>query len=381
MKKMFSKLTLVLVIMLSCAGVYAQEEYFHTENGIKYKIYFENEDEGQTVYADECFVYQVMEVLDENLVIPSYINVEYLGESYEVEVSGLWDSVFYGLDGVKSVTLPATVMYINEHIFGENPMLENIFVMEGNPVLKSIDGILYISGQYGMMFDYEDEDEEDLSEDELYWQGRYPSDTVVNIMFVYPTAKGEGSYIIPDVAFGIMNSFFDTRYEEITVPESVKLLAGNPFASENISTLKMLSSEPPHFMEAGIIYNSATTTLCVPLGAKENYLNDAGWSQQIGNNSDNVVENCSSSIDEVSSSLMLSLYPNPTKDNALVRIEGNDSDVTLYLSDIQGRILYNKTVNKNEKEVNLPLENLKSGIYYVKVVNDQTSSVVKIVKE
>ena len=66
-------------------------------------------------------------------------------------VTNLAAQLFYGVSGVTSVTIPATVTYFGtqqdnndwDYVFSYCYYLENIFVDSENPVFKSVDGVLY----------------------------------------------------------------------------------------------------------------------------------------------------------------------------------------------------------------------------------------------
>ncbi len=78
-----------------------------------------------------------------DITIPQYID--------GAPVTNLAAELFYGASGITSVTIPSTVTYFGtsaddndwDYVFSYCYDLENIYVDEGNPTFKSVDGILY----------------------------------------------------------------------------------------------------------------------------------------------------------------------------------------------------------------------------------------------
>ncbi|MDP4272681.1 MAG: T9SS type A sorting domain-containing protein [Bacteroidota bacterium] len=75
------------------------------------------------------------------------------------------------------------------------------------------------------------------------------------------------------------------------------------------------------------------------------------------------------------------IYPNPTKGNLTVEIQGYDKEKNsaLYLFNISGKILISqKTVNSN---MSLDLSNYQAGDYILKIILGNKISTWKIIKE
>ena len=91
--------------------------------------------EASAFSEDDGVLYQY-DGFDDNIVIPD--NITAIGESGE--------NVFYyscNKDSISSISIPASVTYISNVAFAGLKKLSNLSVASGNPVYKSIDGIIY----------------------------------------------------------------------------------------------------------------------------------------------------------------------------------------------------------------------------------------------
>lgn len=66
----------------------------------------------------------------------------------------------------------------------------------------------------------------------------------------------------------------------------------------------------------------------------------------------------------------VSLYPNPTEENATVNFNDNSTISHVIISDIAGRMIV-EYKNVNDKNLNINTSSFESGIYFVSVVNDK----------
>ncbi len=73
------------------------------------------------------------------------------------------------------------------------------------------------------------------------------------------------------------------------------------------------------------------------------------------------------------------LYPNPASDKATLSIEGLTESAQIVVSDAQGRILFNDTLNANTKTYELNVENYAAGVYYVRIISGQSISTQKLI--
>lgn len=85
---------------------------------------------------------------------------------------------------------------------------------------------------------------------------------------------------------------------------------------------------------------------------------------------------------EVEESIKISLYPNPTQNNAKLKLSGINKEVKLIITDVQGRIAKTQILkpNNNTIDTSIDLTQLPKGIYYIKLQNDSFNTTEKIIK-
>jgi hypothetical protein len=85
-------------------------------------------------------------------------------------------------------------------------------------------------------------------------------------------------------------------------------------------------------------------------------------------------------IDEKGIDLTTSVYPNPTTDFVLLKLENcKSANFTFQLYNIQGKIILNKKVESNETTISMA--DLADAIYFIKVLNnDKEVKIFKIIK-
>jgi len=83
---------------------------------------------------------------------------------------------------------------------------------------------------------------------------------------------------------------------------------------------------------------------------------------------------------KVSEGFNATAFPNPSKNNATLRINGTVQNVTVTITDVTGKVLW-KSLNISDTQVNLPVEKLSAGVYIINVFNGTESRVLKLVKE
>jgi len=74
------------------------------------------------------------------------------------------------------------------------------------------------------------------------------------------------------------------------------------------------------------------------------------------------------------------VFPNPAKNSAVLRINGSVNGVSVRITDIAGKVLW-QSLNTRDIQLNLPVEKPSSGIYLVTVTNRRQLKVIKLVKE
>lgn len=77
----------------------------------------------------------------------------------------------------------------------------------------------------------------------------------------------------------------------------------------------------------------------------------------------------------------MNLYPNPVKTNAIVQLENLNSGATLFLADVQGRIIKTYNIKQGEASLEIETENLASGVYELKLVGKDVKVSKHFVKE
>jgi hypothetical protein len=76
------------------------------------------------------------------------------------------------------------------------------------------------------------------------------------------------------------------------------------------------------------------------------------------------------------------LYPNPVQDQAQIYVGGNDSEVVISLSDMNGSLIFNKYIQVPRNRVtNLNLSNLRSGIYILNIEGTTVEQKIKVIKK
>ncbi len=124
-----------------------------------------------------------------------------------------------------------------------------------------------------------------------------------------------------------------------------------------------------------------------PIG---NQLFLSGYTQQYGielyvgkvNETGKLVVSKTTNEDAVKTSLSFNatLYPNPAINNATLQLTGITNNVSVSVTDINGKTLWQSSIN-NSKFVRLPTEKYSPGIYFVTVTNGKESKTLKLVKQ
>jgi hypothetical protein len=89
------------------------------------------------------------------------------------------------------------------------------------------------------------------------------------------------------------------------------------------------------------------------------------------------------SIPEVSGSLGLKIFPNPTSGILYIRSDKDiETDLSIKLIDQSGRVIFVKTTDKSEVNagITLDLSNLKNGIYILRINNSDIVKIRKVIK-
>jgi hypothetical protein len=79
--------------------------------------------------------------------------------------------------------------------------------------------------------------------------------------------------------------------------------------------------------------------------------------------------------------LQVSLYPNPTSEHAILRVEGLETEAKIIISDLQARILSKGVMKANASEYLIDVSKMASGVYYIRIVTDSAISTQKLIVE
>ncbi|MBQ9254274.1 MAG: fibronectin type III domain-containing protein [Bacteroidales bacterium] len=88
-----------------------------------------------------------------------------------------------------------------------------------------------------------------------------------------------------------------------------------------------------------------------------------------------------SSINDVENGINVMLYPNPTTEDAMLRVEGINSDATIYVTDVQGRTIKETKLAQGESIIKIETSTLASGVYYIRIVSDTINRTEKLIKK
>lgn len=159
--------------------------------------------------ADEDGTYDFIRILKGGA---SATEVNIPDEIDGLPVTHIFDSAFYGIDTLKSINLPSSM--INTGYMGTyNTNLEEINVAEGNTEFSSVDGVLF--------------------------------DKEKTILERYPSSKAGTEYTVPDSVTAIMgNAFWDCKnLKDITISENVNYIGNEAFL--RCSSLESITFENP----------------------------------------------------------------------------------------------------------------------------------------
>ncbi|MDO5760205.1 MAG: DUF4465 domain-containing protein [Bacteroidota bacterium] len=88
-----------------------------------------------------------------------------------------------------------------------------------------------------------------------------------------------------------------------------------------------------------------------------------------------------SGIAEIAEGLTISLYPNPTKANATLKVNGLNEQATIIITDQQGRVISSKVLPQGVDSMEVETDNLASGVYYIRVQTANTIRTEKLIKQ
>ena len=87
------------------------------------------------------------------------------------------------------------------------------------------------------------------------------------------------------------------------------------------------------------------------------------------------------SVDEELNNKLFSLYPNPTKDNIIIKVTEKLDLTSVNLIDIHGKVLMSEQLNfSSQAEVSLSLDGIPAGMYFIQLSNDAVIHTKRFVK-
>ncbi|MFA6824395.1 MAG: T9SS type A sorting domain-containing protein, partial [Bacteroidales bacterium] len=75
------------------------------------------------------------------------------------------------------------------------------------------------------------------------------------------------------------------------------------------------------------------------------------------------------------------LYPNPTSNKTILRVEGLKENANVRIYDITGRLIKSLEINTDQKELEIDVQNLSKGVYSIKIINSSINISTKFIKE
>jgi PKD repeat protein len=88
-------------------------------------------------------------------------------------------------------------------------------------------------------------------------------------------------------------------------------------------------------------------------------------------------------INEIGSITLDGVFPNPVTDKTVVRFTvGNNADMKMLLTDMQGRVIMNKNIIavKGSNQIDINLSNNNAGVYQLSLTSNTSKKIVKLVK-
>lgn len=96
------------------------------------------------------------------------------------------------------------------------------------------------------------------------------------------------------------------------------------------------------------------------------------------------VYNCAASLSVNNYDQMIegvSIYPNPTQGNIIVKKSIDIQLNTIELLDLNGRVLLNSNLSDMQTERELDIQNLATGVYFVRVTSDESTGIMRLIKQ
>lgn len=157
----------------------------------------------------------------------------------------------------------------------------------------------------------------------------------------------------------------------VIIGENVQNIPAYAFAGlTNLTSITSNPITPPTIKSTTFFDVPRMTPLYVPCPSIESYKNNYYWS--LFNN-----YQCIIGLNEIlSTETQTKLYPNPTKGNTILELEGLTTSAEVLVYDIMGRKVNTYNLRPNQTELKIDLTGFAKGIYQVKVLNQTKKLIV-----
>lgn len=80
------------------------------------------------------------------------------------------------------------------------------------------------------------------------------------------------------------------------------------------------------------------------------------------------------SVNEISSSQNISIYPNPVASNLNIDFSGVSGSYSLYIYDMLGQLLRKENISASQRQLTIPFSNYADGIYLLNIINTESNT-------
>ena len=87
-----------------------------------------------------------------------------------------------------------------------------------------------------------------------------------------------------------------------------------------------------------------------------------------------------SGLNTLESNVLVFVYPNPTIDNAILRVEGLTEDATVVVTDQTGRMIFSERLALGQTEMTINSASLAEGVYYIRIITSNSTRTEKLIR-